>query len=412
MPGWPAKTSHAMLVRAPDATHVYLGMDLARLGGALKPTVVVTAADLAKINIRVPAFYAGDLFCPVGKTPIYMGQPVALLIFETFDAYDRARLALRDGTFVRFGEETGPVEMPNYGAFRFTRVAGATPDAPDVYSPVLAGWVSPGRVQSSALPVWSSLAPSRRQGLRQGGDLRRPDPRRDHRERGRPRWCSIAPSIRSRSIRCSWSRNAALPGTAQKAKRSNWCSACSRPMRRRNRSRSCSARPRRRSSRAVSTRTSPMSAAASAARTTRRSCSMSRWRRCSSRTARCGWRMIAISSSRAASNATPSRCARGSPSIAQTGKITAFAADHVLDGGGLANFSSNVATVAANAAIGIYDVPKVDVTTVARPHPRRHGGLDARLWHAADHDGARSADRRSGDGVEARSDRRFAAATR
>jgi CO/xanthine dehydrogenase Mo-binding subunit len=40
-------------------------------------------------------------------------------------------------------------------------------------------------------------------------------------------------------------------------------------------------------------------------------------------------------------------------------------ADHVLDGGGLANFSASVATVSATAAIGIYDVPKVDVTTVA-----------------------------------------------
>jgi CO/xanthine dehydrogenase Mo-binding subunit len=49
----------------------------------------------------------------------------------------------------------------------------------------------------------------------------------------------------------------------------------------------------------------------------------------------------------------------------KTGKILAFAADHVLDGGGLANFSPNVATVAANAALGIYDAPKVDVTTVA-----------------------------------------------
>ena len=36
LPGWPAKTSHAMLVRAPDATHVYTGIDLARLSGALE----------------------------------------------------------------------------------------------------------------------------------------------------------------------------------------------------------------------------------------------------------------------------------------------------------------------------------------------------------------------------------------
>jgi hypothetical protein len=56
------------------------------LTGASKPTVVVTAADLARAGTRVPEFYAGDLLCPVGRTPIYLGQPVALLIFEEFDA--------------------------------------------------------------------------------------------------------------------------------------------------------------------------------------------------------------------------------------------------------------------------------------------------------------------------------------
>src|ERR1700686_5439902 len=118
LPGWPANTSHAMLIRAPDATHVYTGMDLARLSCALKPSMVVTATDLDRIGTRVPEFHAGDLFCPVGKTPIYLGQPVALLIFETLVAFDQARLALRDGTFVKFGEETGPVEISDYGAYR------------------------------------------------------------------------------------------------------------------------------------------------------------------------------------------------------------------------------------------------------------------------------------------------------
>jgi CO/xanthine dehydrogenase Mo-binding subunit len=118
LPGWPMTTSHAVLIRAPDATHVYTGIDLARLNGALKPSVVVGAGDLARIGARVPEFYAGDLFCSVGKTPIYLGQPVALLIFEKFDAFDQARLALRDGGFVRFGEETGPVSISNYGRRR------------------------------------------------------------------------------------------------------------------------------------------------------------------------------------------------------------------------------------------------------------------------------------------------------
>ena len=125
LPGWPAKPrmpcSSARRMPRMSIPAWILRASAARS----KPSVVVTAADLDKIGTRVPEFYAGDLFCPVGKTPLYLGQPVALLIFETFDAFDQARLALRDGTFVKFGEETGPVAMPNYGAFRFTRVAGA-----------------------------------------------------------------------------------------------------------------------------------------------------------------------------------------------------------------------------------------------------------------------------------------------
>src|SRR5438132_7609852 len=50
-----------------------------------------------------------------------------------------------------------PILGPNYGAFRFTRVAGPTPDAPDVYSPVKNGWVSPGRFQDSERPIWARL---------------------------------------------------------------------------------------------------------------------------------------------------------------------------------------------------------------------------------------------------------------
>ena len=186
LPGWPANTSHAILIRAPDATHVYVGMDLPRLSGALKPSAVVTAAELAQAGTRVPEFYAGDLFCPLGKTPLYLGQPVALLIFETFDAFDQARLKMRDGTFVKFGEETGPVAMPNYGAYRFTRVAGPTPDAPDVYSPLQAGWVRPpASLKHGAADVDAARGGTRHR-LRQGCDLWRADPRRACREKPGP----------------------------------------------------------------------------------------------------------------------------------------------------------------------------------------------------------------------------------
>ena len=176
LPNWPPATSHAMLIRATDATHVLTGIDLSHLSGALKPSVVVTAADLARIGTRVPEFYAGDLLCPIGKTPLYLGQPVALLVFEDFDTFDQARLALRDEAVLQFGEKTGPVTMPNYGAFRFTRVGGPTPEAPDVYSPAKNGWVSPGFFESSGRPKWNSAAGFDRASLCRSRDLWRKDP--------------------------------------------------------------------------------------------------------------------------------------------------------------------------------------------------------------------------------------------
>ena len=83
-------------------------------------------------------------------------------------------------------------------------------------------------------------------------------------------------------------------------------------------------------------------------------------------TARCVSPMIASTSSSSASSAMPSPCGAGWRSTAASGRITAFAADQDLDGGGLANLSAAVAFVGATASIGMYDVPKVDVTTVAR----------------------------------------------
>ena len=132
-----------------------------------------------------------------------------------------------------------------------------------------------------------------------------------------------------------------------------------------SRSRICSATPALRSSRRASTPSSPIWAAASADATIRRSRSMSRWRRCSFPAVRCGWRTTAISSFRRGIKRHAFKMRTRIGVDRATGKISAFAADHVLDGGGLANFSANVATVGATAAIGIYDIPKVDVTTVA-----------------------------------------------
>ena len=76
-----------------------------------------------------------------------------------------------------------------------------------------------------------------------------------------------------------------------------------------------------------------------------------------------------------------------------TGKIFAFAADHVLHAGGLMNFSHHVAAVGANAALGIYYAPKSRHHHGFAALARGHRGLDAGIRHAASDDGAGSAGR-------------------
>jgi CO/xanthine dehydrogenase Mo-binding subunit len=364
LPGWPASTSHALLVRAPDATHVYTGMDLARLQGALKPSVVVDAGDLARIGTRVPEFNAGDLFCPTGRTPIYLGQPVALLIFEKFDAFDQARLALRDGGFVKFGNETGPVSLPNYGAFRFTRIAGPTFDAPDVYSPVQAGWVNPPRVQNTHLPSWSAVSAD--SGSPYAKAAQYGEQIRAEFKNAKADLLVIEREFQTQSVdpvflepECGLAWYDAGRGTLE----------------------------------FVVGVQSPYEAAEAIAYLLGEARAPFKPRRINGQFAYMGGgfggrdhtpfplyvALAAMFFPGHAVRLAHDRYAQFQGGIKRhrfdirtrigvdraTAKIHAFAADHVLDGGGIANYSASVATVGATAAIGIYDIPKVDVTTVA-----------------------------------------------
>jgi CO/xanthine dehydrogenase Mo-binding subunit len=344
LPGWPSTTSHAILVRAPDATHVYTGMDLARLNGALKPSVVVTAEDLAKIGTRVPEFYAGDLFCPVGKTPLYMGQPVALLIFERFDAFDRARLVLRDGTFVKSGEETGPVVVPNYGAFRFTRVAGTTPEAADVYSSIQAGWVTPGRIQNTALPVWEPFAKETQASY--GKAATYGEQIRAELAAKNPALLVLDRTFETQSVDPMFLEpESGLGWYDREGDELELVLGVQSPY---EATESIAfllgqARPRDHTPFVLYVALAAMFFPGRPVRLAH-----DRYQQFQGGIKRHAIKMRSrIAVDRA------------------TGKIEAFAADHVLDGGGLAHFSSSVAVVAATAAIGIYDIPKVDITTVA-----------------------------------------------
>jgi CO/xanthine dehydrogenase Mo-binding subunit len=367
MPGWPTQTSHALLLRTADATHVYAGPDLSPLAGPLQPSAVVTADDLARIGVRVPEFYAGDLLCPVGRTPLYLGQPIALLIFQDFDSFDQARLALRGRPFARFGAETGPVETPNYGAFRFTRVGGSTPEAADTYSPVNSGWVSPSRRQEgqhAEVPIWDPPPTSTAQAYAEAAK---------YGEQIRAELTSDNPALLV--LDREFETQSVDPMFLEPESGLGFYNASSKTLE------------------LVVGVQSPYEAAQSVAFLLGDAQADFKPTNISMNFAYCGGGFggrdhtpfpLYVALAAAVFPNRPVRLANNRFEQFQsgikrhafkmrtrigvdrsTGKIVGFAADHALDGGGLANFSAIVASVAAFATLGAYYAPKVDVTTFA-----------------------------------------------
>lgn len=363
MPGWPRQTAHALLLKSPDATHIFEGIDLSMLAPALQPDRVVQAHDLAEAGITVPSFFAGDLLCPTGKTPLYLGQPAALLVWNDFARFAGARQTLRSAAGVmRFGAPTGPVAAAPYAAARFVRVAGATPNAADVYSPMLAGWTFPLLYQKDDRPTWAVPSAT-------GSDAERAsfygDRIRSEIDAGGPGLLVIERSLQTQSIdQVFLEPEAGLawyePGTRKLelviGVQSPWQAATSVAT---SVAKSTPAVER------VVTHCAyvggafggkdhtiyPLYVALAGLFTPGRPVRLANDR----------FDQFQFGIKRHAVGAR-SRMAidRGS------GRIVAFAADQDLDGGGLANLSAAVAFVGATASIGMYDVPKVDVTTVAR----------------------------------------------
>ncbi|WP_284164770.1 molybdopterin cofactor-binding domain-containing protein [Frigidibacter sp. SD6-1] len=138
MPGWPDSQSHAFLLRAARTDRVFEGITLDPLEPGLRPDVLITAEELARDGVAMvePDFY-GALLLRAGTAPVYLGQPLALLVYHD---YARFRLAKRRMKFNEDGVRYGaPVQEPDrapYGGARFVRIGGGTPVARDVFSPL------------------------------------------------------------------------------------------------------------------------------------------------------------------------------------------------------------------------------------------------------------------------------------
>ena len=365
MPGWPHQTAQALLLKTPDASHVFEGLDLAMLDSELTPDRVVLAEDLVKAGITVPPFYAGDLLCPSGKTPLYLGQPVALLIWNDFARFMLAKRAIRLATGVlRFGAATGPVAKPPYAGARFVRVAGPGPDGEDVYSPMLTGWTFPVLDKKDDRPEWAVPSAT-------GSDASRASYYGDQ-IRAEIDAAQASHLVLDRTFQTQSIDQVFLEPEAGLS----WYDAGTRKLE------------------LVIGVQSPQQAAASVATLVANNATDKAVAKLVAHCAYVGGAFggkdhtifqLYVALAGLFSPDRPVRLANDRFDQFQfgikrhavrthsrmaidrsTGRIEAFAADQDLDGGGLANLSAAVAFVGATASLGIYDVPKTDVATVAR----------------------------------------------
>ncbi|MCF3595068.1 molybdopterin-dependent oxidoreductase [Rhodobacteraceae bacterium LMO-12] len=138
MPGWPDTQSHALLLRADRADRRFEGVNETLLPDDLRPDVLITDPEVQRDGVTMTQedFY-GRLLLPVGEAPRYLGQPVALLIYHDYARFRRARrLLLFNAEALVWGDEVPPPDLTPYGGARFVRIGGATPDAPDRFSPL------------------------------------------------------------------------------------------------------------------------------------------------------------------------------------------------------------------------------------------------------------------------------------
>ena len=91
--GWPVRERHVFVLRATFCDRIFAGVDFDYLPQELRPTRVVTAADLARDGIGVAKgdFPEGMYLVPAGERPDHLGQPVALLFYDDYYTLARAR---------------------------------------------------------------------------------------------------------------------------------------------------------------------------------------------------------------------------------------------------------------------------------------------------------------------------------
>ncbi|NJS36176.1 MAG: molybdopterin-dependent oxidoreductase [Brachymonas sp.] len=141
MPGWPVQERVAMILRAHDASKLFLGIDLSMLPADVQPWKVIQFKDLAALNLSLPWSMCppaaanappplpGNPMCPpaqmaqpnscwlgdqIRSSAVY-GQPVAILLFNDMTQFRSAKRLLQfNPQVIKTGVTAPPMRFASY----------------------------------------------------------------------------------------------------------------------------------------------------------------------------------------------------------------------------------------------------------------------------------------------------------
>jgi CO/xanthine dehydrogenase Mo-binding subunit len=127
MHGWPAQERVAMILRATDASRLFMGINLRMLPADLQPMKVIQNSDLAPLNLDLPFSMSPPapdttkvLLLPSGAQPQFYGQAVAILIFKDLNQYRAAKRLLQfNPQVVEYGAKPPAARFTAYNPVNF-----------------------------------------------------------------------------------------------------------------------------------------------------------------------------------------------------------------------------------------------------------------------------------------------------
>ncbi|WP_144213014.1 xanthine dehydrogenase family protein molybdopterin-binding subunit [Shewanella donghaensis] len=158
IPGWPQKQHYGYVIRVNQADKILVDLDLSSIPEDAKPYFTITAQTLKDNQLKLPDFYGENMLLELGKTPDYQGHEVAILLFDSFIKFKKAKAQIEFSSAIFKWGETTPLVTLNqdpYACWRIIRQEGDAGSASeDRYSTLHDGLIFPDYKDHK--PVWNA----------------------------------------------------------------------------------------------------------------------------------------------------------------------------------------------------------------------------------------------------------------